>query len=460
MKKIIKIFSSALMLVFLLTTGLTCGGGQQASVAPVTLEYWGVWHEPDDIQTIISDYRLKYPNVTINYRKFRFEEYEKELLEAFAEDRGPDIFQIHNTWVNEYLPKITPLPNRMRLSRKVVETGLRSKETTVTEDIVPLGVKDVSAIFPEVVAEDVVWPDSSDTTTQDRIFGLPLYLDSLVMFYNRDLFNNANIPQPPRNWNDFISAVQRLTTKDTDGNILISGAAMGAADNVTRFFDILSLLMMQNGTAMATKSGNVTFDEIPAGSGLTSAPGLEALDFYTSFSMIDKGVYTWNQDSSNSLDAFISGQAAIFFGYSYHIPVINSRAPKLNYEIASMPQVDEKNRTNYANYWVETVSKKSKNVSHAWNFIYFATSQTEAEKYLASANRPTALRALINKQLQDPDLDVFADQVLTAKSWYRGKDSEAAESIFKDMVNSVLEGTKLSDAVKLAVQRIRLTWRQ
>jgi multiple sugar transport system substrate-binding protein len=457
MNKFVKLFSLLLIVSFLLTTGAMCGGAPQASLQPITLDYWGVWHEPNDIRIVIDDYRALYPYVTINYRQLRFEEYEQELLEAFAEDRGPDIFSIHNTWVNEYQPKIYPAPSQVNVARRIIEGTVRKQERIITESNIMPPVKDIPAIFPDVVAEDVVWPYETDEGTTSRIFGLPLTLDTLVLFYNRDLLNNANIPQPPKNWDDFIGQVQQLTQRDAEGNILVAGAALGTADNVTRFFDVLSLLMMQNKTEMATKQGVVSFDQRPRGADIT--PGLEALDFYTSFAMIDKGVYTWNDEMPNSLDAFIAGQAAFFFGYSYHIPVIRSRAPKLNFDVANVPQVDEKNRTNYANYWVETVSKKTKSRSHSWNFLRFITQQEEALKYVESAKRPTALRALINAQLIDPDLDIFADQILTAESWYRGKDSEAAEEIFRDMVNDVLEGEKLSDAISLAVKRMRNTWR-
>lgn len=459
MKKIIKASSILLIFAFLLTTGLTCGGGDTVSIRPITLDYWGVWHDPEDIAPLISDYRAMYPYVRINYRKFRFEEYEKELLEAFAEDRGPDVFSIHNTWVNEYRPKLAPLPGQTRVARRIVEGEIRKRERVIAEVKNSILPKDVPAVFPEVVAEDVIWTETVNGSRTQNIYGLPLSLDTLVLFYNRDLLNNANIPQPPRNWEDFINHIQLLTQRDDEGNILVAGAAIGTADNVTRFFDILSLLMMQNGTQMATKQGDVLFGEMPAGSDLPAPPGREALRFYTSFAQIDSSVYTWNNDMPNSLDAFIAGQAAYFFGYSYHIPIIESRASKLNFDIVQVPQVYEQNRTNYANYWVESVSKKTENINHAWNFVQFITSQQEASKYIESAERPTALRSLINQQLNDPDLDIFADQILTAKSWYRGKDAEAAELVFKDMVNAVLEGETVKEAIDLAVNRISITWR-
>ena len=86
----------------------------------------------------------------------------------------------------------------------------------------------------------------------------------------------------------------------------------------------------------------------------------------------------WNNFMPNSLESFMAGKTAFFFGYSYHIPIIKAQAPKLNFEITQVPQIG--NPVNFANYWTETVSKKSKHVDEAWSFILFITTNQEANK--------------------------------------------------------------------------------
>src|SRR6056297_3476762 len=68
----------------------------------ITLNYWRVFDGQDDFKEIIEKYNAIHPNITIKYRKLRYDEYENEILHALAEDRGPDIFSIHNTWVKKY----------------------------------------------------------------------------------------------------------------------------------------------------------------------------------------------------------------------------------------------------------------------------------------------------------------------------------------------------------------------
>lgn len=453
---------SALVVVMLVTTGLGCNGSstqdQQAS-KPVTLTYWRVWDTTDDLQPIISAYRALHPNVTIEVRNFRFEEYEQKLLEALAEDRGPDLFSVHNTWVNKYRTKIVPAPATVSIPFQTTVTRLGgfSKETKIdmrTNRII--SPAQVNNNFVDVVADDVLWPNGTSTA----VFGLPFSVDTMVLFYNRDLLNAAGIPEPPSTWLEFQSQVKKIVRQDKQGNITRAGAALGTATNVDRSFDILSLLMFQNGTVM-TQGDRVSFQLLPLALEKVRdiPPADEATIFYTDFAYPAKEVYTWNDKMPAGLDAFINGQVAFFFGYSYHLVTIKDRAPKLNLGYVSVPQIEGNPSITYANYWVETVSKKSKNVNWAWDFINFAAAPDQVKKYLDKTQKPTALRALIPAQTEQEDLLPFVNQLLTARSWYRGTDPAAAEQIFKDLINAVLAGTQtVREAVNLAAGRMQQTY--
>ena len=143
----------------------------------------------------------------------------------------------------------------------------------------------------------------------------------------------------------------------------------------------------------------------------------------------------------NSLEAFLAGRVAFVFSYNYYLPIIKSRAPKLNLGLAPIPQVNPDAPVNYANYWLETVSKKSTHQNEAWDFILFATGKPEVEKFLSKTQRPTALKSLINGQLEVEALHASAAQILTAQNWYQGRDLSAMEKIIKDMVGQLLKST-------------------
>jgi multiple sugar transport system substrate-binding protein len=451
-KKLISLF---LVFVFLLTVGAGCKKPtMQEAVKPVVLNFWRVYEGQDAFAEIIAKYNAQHPYVTINYRKLRYDEYEEALLNAFAEDRGPDIFSIHNTWIRKYESKLEPMPAQTTMVFPITQGSIKKEVVPEFRTMRSLGLKELKQNFVDAVYSDVV--------LNDKIYGLPLSVDTLAMYYNQDLFDQAGITEIPRYWNrDFQQMVKKLTKQDLKGNILQSGVALGGGKNIERYSDILAILMMQNGASMMSDAGQVLFQTVPAVfQSQNYNPGLMALRFYTDFANPIKEVYCWNNGLENSVDLFASGKLAIMFGYSYHLPTIKTKAPKLNFLVEPIPQIEGATTPiNMANYWVEAVSKKSLYKNEAWNFIQFMSSAENVTSYLEKTNKPTALRSLINTQKEDPEIGVFADQVLTAKSWYRGKNPILAENFLADMIQAVLADTenKTIELMNFYANRIQQT---
>ena len=176
------------------------------------------------------------------------------------------------------------------------------------------------------------------------------------------------------------------------------------------------------------------------------------------FSNPAKEVYSWNNTLDNSIDLFIRNKLAIMFGYSYILPQVRSN-PKLNFEITKLPQIEGNPQSiNFANYWVEVVSHKSQYIPEAWDFIQFITKAEQAKLYLDKTKKPTALRSLIEEQVDDQNIGAFVEQVLTAKSWYKGNDANAAEAIMKEIIDKVITGQdELDDIVSIGARKVQQT---
>src|SRR3990167_1754055 len=86
-----------------------------------------------------------------------------------------------------------------------------------------------------------------DLAGSDGFWGIPLEYDGLSMYYNLDLLKAAGFSQPPNNWDQLRTMSATLTVKDQAGKIQTSGAALGTADNIDHFSEILSVMMAQNG---------------------------------------------------------------------------------------------------------------------------------------------------------------------------------------------------------------------
>lgn len=440
-----KILALSLLLTFILASGFGCktvSQEVQVKMRPITLNYWRVWDGPDDFAPIIAEYNKVHPNITINYRKLRYDEYEQELLNALAEDRGPDIFSINSTWVKRYENKIAPMPDQITMAYPVVRGTLKKETFPELRTKKSLTLANLKSAFLDTVYDDVTLDvfDQTLKANTKKIYALPLAIDTLGTYFNKDLFNNAGIVDISAYWNkQFQKDVKKLTKQSSSGEILQAGVALGTGANVERATDILAALMLQNGTTVIDEQGRASFRNFMREKDYN--PGLDAIRFYTDFANPTKDVYSWNKTLPNSLEMFIQGKLAIMFGYSYDLPIIKARAPKLNFEVRPFLQIEGRNDPkNVVDYWVETVSKKSRNQIEAWDFIQFAAAQPDMVKlYLDKTRRLAVIKSLMKDQLNDPELGVFAQQILVAKSWYRGNNFQVADNVLKEMLDAIAD---------------------
>lgn len=433
----------------------------------VTLRVWGVVDDADAYEPVFQAYQAEHPHVSFDYRRFRLEEYERELVDALAEDRGPDLFLIHNDWLGKYVPKITPMPSTTRVAYSVITGTLKKEKTWQLRAEPTMALRTFKERFADAAVRDTVRTvnvseDPERTEFRERVLGMPVGVDTLALYYNKDLLNAAGIPTPPDTWTQFQEQVAKLVKLDAQGNILQAAAGIGTANNVERGIDILMTLMMQNGAMMADESGTPRFTEMPEALKDKRAvpPAMQALEFYTDFANPAKETYTWNNQMPNSLEAFIRGTSAFFFGYSYQFAQIKARAPKINLGLARMPQIEGSPSRHYANYWFWTVSRKSKNQDLAWHFLNFLAKPDQTKSVLEAVARPAAQRALLSAQLDDERVGVFASQVLTAVSWYRGRDPFAMEAAFQELINNMLANpTRAEQWLDFAATKIEQTIR-
>lgn len=451
-----RLFAGTVLVAALALVGAGCGGSGLTPPEAATLEIWRTGDQLDSLFQITEEYKAVYPHVSFTIETFTESEYEERLLGAWAKGEGPDIFSVPNMRIGEYVQNglVAPMPEAAALKRSVAEKSFGKTTVSVEARTVVFPTENqIRDQFANVVADDVVM--------NEGIQALPYGMDTLVMYYNRDLLARANVAVPPTTWTEFRNAVEAMVELDADGEVVLPAAALGTSNNVPHYFDIVSLLMMQNGAEMTTANGNAaTF----SGESLVRPeffPGQEAVSFYGAFADEALRTYTWNAQQPDALESFTQGSLGFYFGYYGDKEVIEQRAPSLNFSFVKMPQVDPGNPVNYANYNVESVHVGSEHVEHSWNFIQFAASQENMGRLYEEMNTVPARKALIGELQEDPVLGNVAQQVLTAKSWYHGADPEEALAIFAEMIDDTNQKTDTVEAiVGLAAQKINLTLRR
>ncbi len=425
------IFGVILVIILLLILGFSLGSKPPAAPGG-TLEFWGLYDDGYSTwQPFFDAYRKEgNPNIFINYTKMNPDTYEHDLIEALASGKAPDIIMFHSSWLPKHGSKISPLPATLMTLKQFQET------------------------FPDVAVTNFV--------AKNQIYAIPVWTDVLTMFYNKDLFNTAGIATPPKTWDEFIKTIQKLSVKDKSGNLIKSAAALGAAGNVNHAADILSLLMLQIGAKMISDDGSeATFDRGITVNGNVFLPGESALRFYTDFASPKSGAYTWNGGMPDSLEAFVTGKTAIIFDYAVNAAEIKKRAPNLRLGMAKMPQPASASRdVNYASYWGYTVPLVSKNSQTAWNFLFYMTRKDINQSFSNVTLRPASRRDVISEEQTSADLGVFAEEMLSAASWYQ-VDPMAIENIFKNMINAiVLNSNKPADALRDAASKVTFLMRK
>lgn len=425
LKKII----GALLSIAFLSAG--CGGGG-SSTAPkqVVLNFWKPFEDSENLQPLIEAYQQKHTNVRIVYTKKNIENYQQDLLNALASGTGPDVFSINNAWLPAYMDKTTPAP----------------------EKIYPY--KEFKDSFVDVVDKDFA--------VNQKIYGVALSVDSLGLYYNKDILGSAGIATPPKTWAEMAVDVQKIKKSDSKGYFTRSAFAIGTNANVSRGVDILNLFMLQKGTApYASDFSRPTFADNIQKNGNYSAPGLDALNFYTSFANSSNINYNWNSRSDYSIDAFINGRAAMMYSYAYTADTIRQKNPNLNFDVTGVPQPNlDDPSVNFANYWGEVVSKQSKNADYAWDFLKFISTKDSLDKYYAKHKQPSSRKDLISLQIQDTEIGEFANANLTAKSFYK-PDQEKLDSIFGKMIdNVILNGLTPAQALSQGQQEAAAISRQ
>lgn len=416
--------------VFLLFTGFGCKGlsaTEQTALKPVSLEYWTVYDDVDTIRGVIASYRALHPQITVTVRQLQPTEFYQRLVEALAEDKGPDIISINNRYLKTYLSKLAPMPASVPDTTAYVQQSQLGNKTIVTTASVPL-------VTPLQLEKEYVPAVLQDVNIGGYIYGLPISLDTMAVYYNKDLLDRAGVPEAPTTWDEFQAAVKKITKYDKKtGSIIQSGAALGTGNNIPGVDDILMMLFRQSNVQFTSKSGQATFNS--ASQRITEpTTAMNVMDFYTDFANSNRDTYTWSDKNPNALDAFTNGSVAFFFGYSYDLPIIRARAPQLNFGVLPMLQLNPDKPINVASYWVQSVTNKSKHQNEAWALINYLTHSKATKAYLDRTGRPTALRTYVTAQQADLNLQPFVGQLLIAENWYRGQNYDVALNVIKDMV--------------------------
>lgn len=376
----------------------------QGLVGGVTV--WGTL-SADNFSDLV---KAAFPNdtkLTVNYVEKTADTIDRQLAEAIAVGTGPDIILIPQDRFLRHQLKIQPLL---------------------------LSVRDF---------QDTFIPQSEMYLASNQMYGLPLVVDPLVMYWNRSIFSSAGLVRPPEKWEEFFSLVPQLTifSDPITKSIAQSTVSLGEYVNIPDAKEILSAFLLQAGDRIIARdpaTGKITlYFGQDATARASESPLASVLRFYLQFSKESSPAYTWNRSLADAQEMFASGKLAIYFGLASEAPEIARRNPHLDFDVAMLPQLEASTiSTTFGRMYGLSILKGKGTpltLAVATGLAYSPAvkdfAQTEsmapAQRVLIAAPPSTDARA-----------SIFYKSALISKSWF-DPDPIQTNNIFAQLINDV-----------------------
>ncbi len=164
----------------LLLLALAACGPRGADRDVVELRFWAMGREGEVVRELLPAFEREHPGIRVRVQQIPWGAAHEKMLTAFVGESVPDLSQMGNTWVPEFaaLNALEPLGPYMAR----------------------FGVPD-SSFFPGILATNVI---------DGQTLGLPWYVDTRLVFYRKDVLDQAGIARFPETWAAWTTALRAM----------------------------------------------------------------------------------------------------------------------------------------------------------------------------------------------------------------------------------------------------------
>ncbi|QNF29950.1 ABC transporter substrate-binding protein [Metabacillus elymi] len=322
----------------------------------VTLTFLHRWpNEPYKTfyNDVIAQFEKENPNIKIEQVTALNDDYRQKINVILGNDNPPDIFF---TWVGEYGDKF------------------------IRENI----ALDITKYYEE----DKEWSEqlmaTKPFTYEGKNYGVPLYTDSKVFYYNKEMFAKHNLT-PPETWTEFMDLLKTLKEKKETPILLGNKFPWAGGHYITS--------LNQRMVKPETLAKDNTFGE----SEFTDPMYIEALK------KLDE-LQPYFNENTNSLgheearNFFLNGESAMIFLETFEAPFIEEA--EFEWDTFKFPTVEGGEGTQSGIIGAPEgfmVSQASKHPDEAMKFLKFLTSKEIGEKLMTEAGMPSAVIGAVNE---------------------------------------------------------------
>jgi ABC-type glycerol-3-phosphate transport system substrate-binding protein len=192
------------------------------------------------------------------------------------------------------------------------------------------------------------------------------------------------------------------------------------------------------------------------GSATETAPAVQALTFYTSFSDPTNNFYSWNRSLPSSLQNFLAGKSVFYIGRASELFTIQQQNPNLNFDVEELFQPDGDSRhITFGSFIGLGVLKSGPNQLAAYTALAALSSQSSIDALSKAVSLPPVRRDLLQIQQTNPYVSVFFKAALGAFAW-PDPNPTATENVFNTMITNVTSGrSSASSALYEASQNLQ-----
>lgn len=338
-------FSLSVISIVALVSSLVlsgCGNSSTKSVGtsskPITITM-SMW-DPVGTATppYIKAFEKKYPNIKVNILEIPVD-YSQKIHQMIAAKDAPDVILSWEADVKGFAQNgvIEPLDN-----------NISKTNAFKMSDMIPAAQQ-----FKE----------------NGKIYGLPWCYATEILYYNKDMFDQAHIPYPNANWTwqDYENTAKKLTIRKNGKTIQWGSDSLSG--------DIWYSLIGQAGDEIVDKNGNLALS-----SGL-----VKTLQFQNQLTNVDK-VSPRPSSGGQVADLFAAGKAAMTRNGSWYISAYQTNSFK--WGIAPLPKEERAYNSLHTGFF--TINSSSKYKQADWDLIQFLMSKEGQTLIEQSTNNPSA----------------------------------------------------------------------
>ncbi|MDB4984389.1 MAG: protein of unknown function with transrane region [Patescibacteria group bacterium] len=407
-----------IIFAILIFSGKISVGKDSKSSVSGTVTMWGTLPS-ETMGNALALVAGAYPDLHVVYSQKDPATMQSDFVNALASGTGPDLIQLSPADVVKNSDKLLTIPFASLPQNTYLNT---------------------------FVDESALYLNSTGTV------GLPIFIDPMVMYYNRDLLASSFSVSAPKTWDDVVALNKKMTTKDDAGQLSVETVALGTYSNITHAKELLALLAFQTGNSLvkinpATNKYASQFATIDPKTGASIAT---VFRYYTQFANpSDADHYSWNDSLPLDSTQFIAGRLGLYFGYASELASIRAKNPNLNFAVAAMPQSSKfPTKATYGKMIGVGITKISKNQALGVMVANLMASQTFINSYFIfdTTLAPARKDMLAADQSGDATKALVYNSAIIARGWL-DPDPAQTNDLFKRFVTQINAGLILPEGV-------------